>query len=88
MFKAVSVVLMLMAPCSSVALALSSSSASCICTAAEAMREYSSSPSGVKVTPRLERMNSTQFSWLSSRFMAWVMLGWLLPSTRAARVKF
>ena len=75
MFKAVSVVLMLMAPCSSVAVALSSSSASCICTAAEAIREYSSSPSGVKVTPRLERMNSTQFSWLSSRFMAWVMLG-------------
>ena len=30
----------------------------------------------------------TQFSWLSSRFIEWVMLGWLLPSTRAALVKF
>ena len=38
MFSAVSVALMLIAPCSSVALALSSASASWICTAADAMR--------------------------------------------------
>ena len=44
----------------------------------------------VAVEPNLgsEQMNSTQFSWLSSRFIEWVMLGWLLPSTRAALVKF
>ena len=40
------------------------------------------------VTDGVATVNSTQFSWLSSRFIEWVILGWLLPRTRAALVKF
>ncbi len=56
--------------------ALNSFSASQRCRQATETWRKSSSPSGVKVTPFLERQNRMQFNSLSILLMHWLTVGW------------